>query len=591
MNPRSQSSDLRIVLFSPGLEESGHVWGEKLVVAREARLLKRVFPNATVMRIGAERIDELAPTRVDLLISYYTGPYPPWRVDDIADRVSGATVLRVVNHADLLEEFTRVPVDAYMTNSRRAADLLAQSRPTLYWPLAVENDFDTGAPIDAFRSDVVYLGGGGRGNKPAETTRHYLEAALDFDFALWGSHWDRDYWSDVYADNPSANRWHQFCRGVLPIDDIGRLYSSAKIVLNYHERSQREWGMWNNRVFEALACGALLITDDAEGLAEEFRDGLVLTQGGSDTRRLIEHYLAHPEQRERIGATGRAIVRQGYTYENWLAPVRDFCARLMADSQQTTRAAAPRVDGRAERHPDFSIIIPVYNRMLGLREAVDSALAQTCRNFELIIADDGSESSEVCEFLDACSGAARVRVLRLPHRGPGAAINAAARVARGEYLCRLDSDDMLSTDALETLRHYVAREPDVSYFYSSRMVIDEAGKVIETHHRSRPFDLRLLAERFTCNHLICVRRRDFLAVNGFREEIRFGEDYDLALRMAARFRFRNVDEFLYKLRYHRAGNITNDLSAAERDFWLREIASSSGAALRSILDGAGEKRA
>ncbi|HYA35702.1 MAG TPA: glycosyltransferase, partial [Candidatus Binataceae bacterium] len=392
-----------------------------------------------------------------------------------------------------------------------------------------------------------------------------------------------------YADNPTANRWHRLCRGVLPMDDIARLYSSAKIVLNYHEDSQREWGMWNNRVFEALACGALLITDDAEGLAEEFRDGLAPTQGGADTRRLIEHYLAHPEERARIGAAGRAIVRRRYIYEHWLAPVRDFCTRVVADARQSRNHDALPANERLPNRPDFSIVIPVYNRMLGLREAVESALAQTYRNFELIIADDGSDSPDVQEFLDLCRRDSRISVLRLPHRGPGAALNAAARGARGEYLCRLDSDDMLSNDALETLRGYIAREPDVSYFYSSRLVIDEAGEVMESHHRSRPFDLQALAERFICNHLICIRRRDFLAVNGFREEIRFGEDYDLALRMAARFRFRNVDEFLYKLRYHRAGNITNGLSAAERDFWLREIASSSGAALRSIVDDAGEK--
>ncbi len=95
---------------------------------------------------------------------------------------------------------------------------------------------------------MVFLGSGGRGNKRPATTRHFLECAKRFDFAIWGNYWDRDYWAREYVANPSANDWYRFWRGPLPLGDIAALYSSAKIVLNFHEDSQREWGMWNNRV-------------------------------------------------------------------------------------------------------------------------------------------------------------------------------------------------------------------------------------------------------------------------------------------------------------------------------------------------------
>jgi spore maturation protein CgeB len=201
----------------------------------------------------------------------------------------------------------------------------------VYVPLAVEDDFDRVAPDPRYRADVVFLGSGGRGNKAPATTRLYLDAAKAFDFALWGGCWDADYWAPVYRDDPGANTWHRHWRGLLPLDDIAALYSSAKIVLGYHEDSQRAAGMWNNRVFEALACGAFFICDDARGLREEFGDAVEITRGGEETARLIAHYLPREEERRRRGERGRRIVRGRYTYSRWARRVREFYERLRAE--------------------------------------------------------------------------------------------------------------------------------------------------------------------------------------------------------------------------------------------------------------------
>ena len=321
---------MRIVLFSPGLTDTGSmVWGEKIFVTGEAKSLRREFPDAEVLALDLNDLATIKSLEVDLLISTYTGPKPPWRVDDIADFVTGVTLLHVVNHGDLIDEFARIPVDGYITNSVRAAEVLGRHRPAAYIPLGVEDDYGPVEPVDRYRADVAYLGSGGRGNKRPATTRHYLDPAKRFDFALWGSWWGQEYWAPVYADNPEANDWHRFWRGPLPFDDIGRLYSSAKIVLNYHEDSQREWGMWNNRVFEALGCGALLISDDALGLREELGDGLVITPGGEATAELIAYYLERPEERRRIGERGREIVQRRYTYSRWARAVREPYERIV----------------------------------------------------------------------------------------------------------------------------------------------------------------------------------------------------------------------------------------------------------------------
>jgi len=187
-----QPGTMKIVFFSPGLDEQS-IWGEKILLISQAACLRKEFPGAEVFTFGLGDIDKIAAMRVDLLISYYTGPEPPWRVDDIADLVEGITILRVWNHGDLLEDFARLRFDGFATNSKPATQILGRHRPALYLPTAVDDHY---GPLEAdqrYRADVVYLGGGGRGNKRAETTQRYLEPALKFDFALWGAHWEREY--------------------------------------------------------------------------------------------------------------------------------------------------------------------------------------------------------------------------------------------------------------------------------------------------------------------------------------------------------------------------------------------------------------
>jgi hypothetical protein len=331
-----------IVLFSPGLRDEDIVWGERIAVRSEQKYLERELPGARVLALDRGDLATLAGMDVDLLISYYTGPEPPWRVDDIASYVNGITILKVVNHADLLDEFSRIPVDGFITNSRSAVTPLGRHRPAVYIPLAVEDDFGRVAPDPRYRADVVYLGSGGRGNKRPATTRRYLDGAKAFDFHLWGGCWDAAYWAPAYRDDPQANTWHRYWRGLLPLDDIAALYSSAKIVLGYHEDSQRAWGMWNNRVFEALACGAFFICDDAQGLREELDEGVEITEGGEQTARLIAYYLSREEERRRRGEAGRRIVRERYTYGRWARRVREFYEQLRARRPRSARPARGR---------------------------------------------------------------------------------------------------------------------------------------------------------------------------------------------------------------------------------------------------------
>ena len=98
-------------------------------------------------------------------------------------------------------------------------------------------------------------------------------------------------------------------------------------------------------------------------------------------------------------------------------------------------------------NPRFSVLIPAYNREKYVGQAIDSVLAQTFTDFELLVIDDGSTDSTL-QVLD--SYGTQIKVLRQTNQGPEVARNKAAALAQGEYLVLLDSDDLLLPSSLAT---------------------------------------------------------------------------------------------------------------------------------------------
>jgi len=95
----------------------------------------------------------------------------------------------------------------------------------------------------------------------------------------------------------------------------------------------------------------------------------------------------------------------------------------------------------------FTVVMPVYNRAKYLRQAIDSVLAQTFTDFELITIDDGS-TDESLEILRSYGD--RIKLVQQPNQGPEVARNTGATLAQGEYLMMVDSDDLLLPNAMAT---------------------------------------------------------------------------------------------------------------------------------------------
>jgi glycosyltransferase involved in cell wall biosynthesis len=220
--------------------------------------------------------------------------------------------------------------------------------------------------------------------------------------------------------------------------------------------------------------------------------------------------------------------------------------------------------------PAISLIIVARDAEPYVGAAVSTALLQTRGDFELVVWDDGStdRTSEVA--LEASDGDPRVRVMREPHRGPAAAINAAARRVQGRYIGWLDGDAALAPMALEHTAGVLDREPAFGMVFTQYQTVDAAWQVGDLGMRCRiPYSAqRLLVDFMTCQFRL-MRRDLFDRVGGVDETLRYGHEYDLCLKMAENGEIRAVTRSLYFHRvYDRVRSVADGLAAISED---REI--------------------
>jgi glycosyltransferase involved in cell wall biosynthesis len=191
--------------------------------------------------------------------------------------------------------------------------------------------------------------------------------------------------------------------------------------------------------------------------------------------------------------------------------------------------------------PAVSIVLPTFNRLQFLRAAVDSVFSQTLADWELIIADDGSDS-ETLAFLAQLESAPRVKLLKLAHTGnPGAVRNAALREARGQYVAFLDSDDVWMPTKLAAQLAAHAAFAERRWSYTALARVDAAGAPMRdglglnwAPHEGDIFEPLLTLAAAVATPSVMVERRLLEDTGGFDEQQPYFEDYDLWLRLSLR---------------------------------------------------------
>ncbi len=201
--------------------------------------------------------------------------------------------------------------------------------------------------------------------------------------------------------------------------------------------------------------------------------------------------------------------------------------------------------------PLISVILPVYNGELTIRKTVESVLSQTLSNWELIIINDGSKDSTLdilYSFYDY-----RLQIFSYENAGQAVSRNRGLSHAQGEYISFIDADDLWTNDKLEAQLKVLQSNPQARVAYSWTNYIDENGELIlqgkRVNYHGNLYQ-KLLVSNFLengSNPLICRKALD--EVGGFEPSLTPAEDWDLWLRLAAKYDFVLVPcpQILYRI--------------------------------------------
>ncbi|MBX7258083.1 MAG: glycosyltransferase [Candidatus Hydrogenedentes bacterium] len=205
--------------------------------------------------------------------------------------------------------------------------------------------------------------------------------------------------------------------------------------------------------------------------------------------------------------------------------------------------------------PRVTVLMPVYNNERYLPASVESILNQTYRDFEFIIVDDGSSDGSLQLLERYAEEDSRIRLSSRPNTGYTIALNEGLRVARGEFIARMDADDIAAPDRFRKQVQYLDDHPDCVVVGGNVLLIDCDGDPIRemclgyTHEEID--NAHMLGQGGALIHpAVMIRKWGFDRVGEFREDYECAEDLDIFLRLAEVGKVANVPEVVLQYRQH-----------------------------------------
>ena len=221
---------------------------------------------------------------------------------------------------------------------------------------------------------------------------------------------------------------------------------------------------------------------------------------------------------------------------------------------ETGREASPEMSAK----PAVSVVLPTFNGARYLEGAVQSVLAQTLTDWELIIVDDCSTDETPDIIARFASRDPRIRAIRHEtNRKLPAALNTGFAVVQGAYLTWISDDNLFRPLALASMKAFLDANPDIGLVYTDSTEIDANGREV-MYNRVSGFEE--LIHTNPIGPAFMYRREVHETVGTYDEAMFCAEDYDFWLRASWRFRFGSLHEDLYLYRIHGA-----TLSATQRD--------------------------
>ncbi len=219
--------------------------------------------------------------------------------------------------------------------------------------------------------------------------------------------------------------------------------------------------------------------------------------------------------------------------------------------------------------PKVSVIIPTYNRAAYLLEALESVFAQTFEDYEIIVIDDGS-TDDTRRVVQPLVDSGKIRYVYQENQGESAARNHGIRLAEGEYLAFLDSDDLMRPTKLEKQVAYLDAHPEAGMVHSCFERFNNQGEVLgyrDTTHLMGWVYPRILLDWSVLipPSTVVVRAEVMRVVGGFLVGMRWGPDLDLWRRITRCYPIGVVPEALTQMRYH-SGSVSSDKVSAIASF-------------------------
>lgn len=205
--------------------------------------------------------------------------------------------------------------------------------------------------------------------------------------------------------------------------------------------------------------------------------------------------------------------------------------------------------------PIVSVVMSVYNQAEFLSQALNSILAQSLPQFEVIIIDD--DSNQATQNLLRGFSDNRIKLIRHPHRlGLAKSLNTGIKLARGQFVARMDADDIALPHRFKTQFNYLKEHPNIAGCGSAVELINTQGKTIG--HKRFPASYSALKKvilRYNpfIHSSMMIRKKILDELGNYDTSLNGAEDYDLWLRLISQYPLVNLNHILLKYRINPHG--------------------------------------
>jgi glycosyltransferase involved in cell wall biosynthesis len=204
--------------------------------------------------------------------------------------------------------------------------------------------------------------------------------------------------------------------------------------------------------------------------------------------------------------------------------------------------------------PLVSVLLPVYNAERYLAAAVESILQQRFSDFELLLIDDGSQDQSGQILQAYAERDPRIRLIRRANRGLIATLNEMLALALGEFLARMDADDIATPDRLALQVQFLQQHPEVVCVGGAFDLIDAQGRTVQwvpMPEQDAEIQEMLLIGRTVINHpAALIRRSALLQIGGYDSTMPTVEDLDMLLKLGEIGKLANLPDSVLQYRFH-----------------------------------------